>query len=123
MKKIFIEGDNRNPTVNFSAEDGIMEISGRSTTENSIAFFQPLYDWVHEYTCNPATETTVNIKLEYFNTSTSRWIFKILKKLESSSDKFQKLQVNWHYSDEDILDAGEDLKAIINVPFNMVRED
>ena len=49
MEKIYIKGDLRKPTVNFDGDKGVLEIRGRSTTENSIAFYQPLYDWVTHY--------------------------------------------------------------------------
>ncbi|MBU0766099.1 MAG: DUF1987 domain-containing protein, partial [Bacteroidetes bacterium] len=110
-QRIQIEGDLRKPTVLFDPEKGLLEITGRSTTENSIAFYQPLYDWVNGYIERPAGSTTVNIRFEYFNTSTSRWIFKILKRLEIAHEKTQNVKINWYHSDDDILDAGEDFRS------------
>jgi len=118
MEKIKIEGDRRRPSVNFDPALGTLEIRGRSTTENSLAFYKPLHEWVSQYRERPAENTTINIGLEYFNTSTSRWLYKILKALEPGNN----VKVNWYYSDEDILDAGEDMKAILDIPFSMIKE-
>ncbi|MBI4647317.1 MAG: DUF1987 domain-containing protein [Bacteroidia bacterium] len=122
MKKIFIEGDDRNPAINFDSDKGLIEISGRSTIENSTGFYQPLYEWINYYNEAPAKFTTVNIRLEYFNTSTSRWLFKILKKLETTQINTKNVIINWYYIDEDILDAGKDMEAMIDIPFQMLSE-
>jgi hypothetical protein len=65
----------------------------------------------------------VNIQLEYFNTSSSKCILDVFKKLEAINKGGQSsVVINWHYEedDEDMSEAGEDYQAIINVPFKMV---
>ena len=42
MEPISIEGTPKTPTVKFDAEQGIIEIKGRSIPENSIEFYKPL---------------------------------------------------------------------------------
>ena len=62
--------------------------------------------------------------MEYFNTSSSKCILDVFKKLESINKGGQsQVVINWHYEedDEDMLEAGEDYQAIINVPFKMVQ--
>lgn len=107
----------------MDAEAGFIEIKGRSTIENSLAFYQPIYEWLNNYLLSPASATTINIHFEYFNTSSSRWVFKILKKVEAEAKTLENLQINWHYADEDIQDAGEDFASIINLPISLVKED
>ena len=46
MEPISFEGTPKTPTVNFNADDGIVEIKGRSIPENSIEFYKPLVDWL-----------------------------------------------------------------------------
>ena len=71
---------------------------------------------------NPKKLTRVNIHLEYFNTSSSKCILDIFKKLESIKNAGNEVNINWYYEedDEDMLEAGEDYQAIINVPFKMI---
>ncbi|HAW19252.1 MAG TPA: nuclear pore complex subunit, partial [Flavobacteriales bacterium] len=74
------------------------------------------------YGDNSKSDTVVNIQLEYFNTSSSKCILDVFKKLESVNGK-TTITINWHYEedDEDMLEAGEDYQAIINIPFKMIE--
>lgn len=120
MDDIRIEGSPKTPTVNFLAQEGVLDIKGRSIPENSIEFYKPLIDWIESYSKSPQNKTTVNIQLEYFNTSSSKCILDLFKKLEAVNNE---IVINWFYEedDEDMLEAGEDYDAIINIPFKMIE--
>ena len=122
MDPIKIEGTPKTPTVNFDAESGVLEIKGRSIPENAVEFYKPLVDWISSYGDSAKAATLVNIQLEYFNTSSSKCILDVFKKLESVNGK-TNITINWHYEedDEDMLEAGEDYQAIINIPFKMIE--
>ncbi|MBI5538720.1 MAG: DUF1987 domain-containing protein [Bacteroidia bacterium] len=123
MDPIIIEGTPKTPTVNFDATTGKIEIKGRSIPENSIEFYKPLVDWLETYGGAPLANTVVNIQLEYFNTSSSKCILDIFKKLENISKAGSAVIINWYYEedDEDMLEAGEDYQSIIKVPFKMIE--
>ncbi len=123
METIVREGTPKTPYVRLDGEKGIIEIKGRSIPENSIEFYKPLIDWLEEYGSNVDSDTAVNVQLEYFNTSSSKCILDIFKKLESIYKKGQKVEVNWYYEedDEDMFEAGEDYQSIINIPFKMIE--
>lgn len=123
MESISIEGTPKTPTVNFNAETGIIEIKGRSIPENSIEFYRPLVEWLEEYSKGPQKLTTVNIQLEYFNTSSSKCILDVFKKLEAIKKAKNDVIINWYYEedDEDMLEAGEDYESIIRIPFKMIE--
>ena len=65
----------------------------------------------------------MNVQLEYFNTSSSKCILDVFKKLESIQKGKQEVIINWYYEedDEDMLEAGEDYESIIRVPFKMIE--
>ncbi len=123
MDNITIEGTPKTPTVEFDASSGKLVIKGRSIPENSIDFYKPLVDWIDSYAKFPKQDTEVVIELEYFNTSSSKCLLDVFKKLESIRTAGHNVNVNWHYEedDEDMLEAGEDYQAIINIPFKMVE--
>ncbi len=123
METISIEGTPKTPTITFDTGKGFLEIKGRSIPENSIEFYKPLVDWLEKYAAKPQATTNVNIQLEYFNTSSSKCILDVFKKLESIHKGGSAVTINWHYEedDEDMLEAGEDYQAIISVPFKMVQ--
>ena len=120
MDDIRIEGSPKTPTVNFIAETGTLEIKGRSIPENSIEFYKPLIEWIERYSKSPKDNTIVNVQLEYFNTSSSKCILDVFKRLEAIN---KEVQINWYYEedDEDKLEAGEDYDAIISIPFKMIE--
>jgi hypothetical protein len=122
MDSIKIEGTPKTPTVNFTADNGILEIKGRSIPENAVEFYKPLVDWIGNYGDAAKENTEVNVQLEYFNTSSSKCILDVFKKLESINGK-TNITIKWHYEedDEDMLEAGEDYQAIINIPFKMIE--
>jgi hypothetical protein len=119
MEEIKLTPTQKTPSVHFRA-DGHLELKGRSIPENSLEFYKPLNDWIDTYSNNPASETTIHIQLEYFNTSSSKCLLDFFKRLESLGGK---VSVLWYYEqdDEDMLEAGEDYEAIISVPFKMIE--
>ena len=123
MEDLNIEGTPKTPTIRFDMNNGEMLIKGRSIPENSIEFYKPLTEALDTYGDSPKTETKVNIQLEYFNTSSSKCILDVFKKLEKINSGGSTVVINWHYEedDEDMLEAGEDYEAIINVPFKMIE--
>jgi hypothetical protein len=123
MEKFSIDGTPKTPSISFDLAAGVLEIKGRSIPENSIEFYKPLVDSLDKYASSPKGQTNVNIQLEYFNTSSSKCILDVFKKLEAIHKSGSAVIINWHYEedDEDMLEAGEDYQAIIGVPFKMVQ--
>jgi hypothetical protein len=123
MESISIEGTPKTPTIKFDPSTGVLELKGRSIPENSIEFYKPVIDVLDKYAVSPKPATNVNVQLEYFNTSSSKCILDLFKKLEAINNNGSSVTINWHYEedDEDMLEAGEDYQAIINVPFKMIQ--
>jgi len=124
MKPLSIKKSIKTPAVDFNPDEGKMELKGRSIPENSIEFYKPLIEWLKDYGKNPQPKTEVNVQLEYFNTSSSKCILDIFKRLETIHvNNNSEVVVNWYYEedDEDMLEAGEDYEAILKIPFNMIE--
>lgn len=123
METIIIEGTPKTPSVNFDSASGILHLKGRSIPENSIEFYKPLVEWLDEYAAKPQAKTSVNIQLEYFNTSSSKCLLDLFKKLEGMHKSGNDITIKWYYEedDEDMLEAGEDYQSIINIPFKMIE--
>lgn len=123
MENLKIDGTPKTPTIVFNLEEGKLLIRGRSIPENSIEFYKPLVDKLEEYTNSPQSATEVKIQLEYFNTSSSKCILDVFKKLEKIKSNGSDTVIKWYYEedDEDMLEAGEDYQAIINIPFTMIE--
>jgi hypothetical protein len=118
-----LEASPKTPSVKFDPATGKLELRGRSIPENSIEFYKPLNDWIDGYASSPQPETTVDVKLEYFNTSSSKCLLDLFKKLERINGEGTAVHVNWYFEedDEDMEEAGEDYQAIIKLPFTMIE--
>jgi hypothetical protein len=123
MDSIFIEGTPKTPNISFDSGKGALLLKGRSIPENSIEFYKPLVDWLEAYSNSPQPKTVCDIQLEYFNTSSSKCLLDLFKKMENMSKSGNEIIINWYYEedDEDMLEAGEDYQSIINVPFKMIE--
>jgi hypothetical protein len=122
MENLFIEGTLRTPNILLEADNGKLEFSGRSIPENSIDFYRPVVDWVESYLEHPNERTTIIIKLEYFNTSSSKSLFEIFKKFEGIFKSGKNVLVRWFYDqeDEDMQESGEDFRDILKIPFELI---
>ncbi len=123
METIIREGSPKTPFVRLDGESGMVEIKGRSIPENSVEFYKPIIEWLEKFGDAPSAETNVNIQLEYFNTSSSKCILDIFKRLELIHKKGNPVEINWYYEedDEDMFEAGEDYQSIISIPFKMIE--
>ena len=123
MEPIIIEGTPKTPSVKFDVKDGVFEIKGRSIPENSVEFYKPLNEWLDNYMQTPLDKTVVNIRLEYFNTSSSNASLMFSRDWRQYTRQNHDVEINWFYEedDEDMLEAGEDYDSIIKVPFKMIE--
>jgi hypothetical protein len=123
MENLQLAASPKTPSVNFDSTSGTLELRGRSIPENSIEFYQPLNDWIDTYASSPCSKTTIEVKLEYFNTSSSKCLLDLFKKLEKLKSDANEVTVNWYYEldDEDMEEAGEDYQAIVGLPFSMIE--
>ena len=122
MENLMIEGTGKTPSIILEAEKGKLEFSGRSIPENSIEFYKPVVDWVEGYLETIPRRTTITIKLEYFNTSSSKSLFEIFKKFEHVFKSGNQVLVRWFYEqeDEDMRESGEDFRDILKIPFELI---
>lgn len=123
MERITIEESSKTPSICMDPEKGLIEIKGRSIPENSIEFYKPLIEWLTEYSDQEMKNTQVNIQLEYFNTSSSKCILDIFKRLEAMYRKGWPVEIYWHYDedDEDMYESGEDYQSILTCPISLVE--
>ncbi len=122
MKPLFIEETADTPRVHFDKDKNHFEISGLSLPEDAIEFYKPVIQWLEEYAEAPNPETVFDLKLEYFNTASSKQIIQLLLFLEKLNGK-SKVKIRWHYKDidEDMHDLGEEYADIIKVDFELVE--
>ena len=120
MEDLIISGTTKTPDVAFLVLDKKLTLTGRSIPENSIQFYEPLLNWANDFCSSKPEHIEVHVKLEYFNTSSSKCLMDLLKRIEHCECQ---AEVYWYFEeeDEDMQEAGEDYAAIIQLPFKLVE--
>ena len=101
MEKLIIKKTEETPAIIFIPEKGIFQLAGRSWPENPEPFYTQIIDWLKEYFLDPLPETVFEIRLSYFNTSTSKQITRLFLFLKSKS-KEHNVRIKWVCNKDDI---------------------
>jgi hypothetical protein len=109
------------PEVRFDAEAGVLSISGRSLPENAWQFYQALVEWTRNYCARISQPTRVELHLDYFNSSSGRYLFEILTIIEQQARDRTSFRVIWKADrdDELMIEKGEELKSLVDLPFEI----
>ncbi len=127
MEVLNLELTDNTPKVVLDPVNHALEFEGDSRPEDVQKFFQPIMDWLNDYEAYSKSAGDIslnaNFKLEYFNSSSAKYIMDIILKLGKIAEPPNvTLNINWHYDemDEDMLDAGEEFEDMLDVEFNFV---
>jgi len=122
MEDLTLKGTEITPDIEFNSTDGYLLIKGTSIPENPYESYQPLFTVLDSYKPTTSGLTKADFLLDYFNTTSSKCILEVLKKLKALQLKGNKIEINWHYEkeDEDLLEIGQDYSNIIDIPFNLI---
>jgi len=125
MKNLVIASTKKTPEIIFKT-NGDLTISGNSLPADINKFYDPILDWLDELKARSPSKITITFELEHVNTSSTRMILQILRKLSKIANGKKNLRVVWSYDEEDndMLEQGEAIQEIINRPFEFaVKED
>lgn len=125
MESFIIQRTEDTPSIDFNINAGVFAIAGRSLPENAIEFYKPLFNWVESTLSSTEGKTvSVNIKLEYFNTASSKQIAKLFLLLEEFITK-HTIVINWFYErdDNDMLISGSQYAKFLNLKFEFTEVD
>lgn len=123
MTTLHLKGTEDTPEILFDVENNQFVISGRSLPEDVTAFFESTLEWLKQLQDSNLTEFTLEFKLEYFNTASSKIILDILSLLEDVNNSGNiKIYIKWFSpeDDEDMIEAAEEYKELVELPFEIV---
>lgn len=123
LQCLIIDATDRTPLVDLNAATGELILSGKSIPENASAIYDPIFNWVKEYRLNPRPTTNLRLNLEYFNTSSSIWIAKIIKNLSqiTQTDYIFFVHLYFHIEEFDDMES-EDLKEALTPITDIVSD-
>lgn len=120
MEAFIIEPTQDTPAINFNHESGELSITERSYPEDAFEFYIPVLRWLEDYIKTPASKTTFLFCLDYFNTQSSKQLFKVMLLLEELA-KTSPVKIKWKYksNDKEMHTHGEIFSKIVTVPFEV----
>jgi hypothetical protein len=120
LETLHINATTETPEVHLVSDGGISRIEGKSLPENAFEFYEPVVIWVRNFTRRSDKPLRLELRFEYFNSSSGRYLFEILNILEQSRHR-QSYQIFWlcDKDDELMIDKGEELKSLIDMSFEI----
>jgi hypothetical protein len=120
LSTLFIEPTAKTPQIDLNPITGELILSGRSIPENASKIYENILNWVTEYAKRPRLTTNLRFNLEYFNTSSSIWLAKIVRALCNIENNEYTLMIHLYFSiDEfdnmDVDDIKDELHPIIHM--------
>ena len=110
------------PYVLIDEDKGYMRFEGESYLEDIIGFFKEINEWLQAYFAADFTAFTFDCALEYFNSSTAKQIYSMLRLMDARAPG-KKVTVHWIVASEDddmLIECGEDYREEMeNLDFNI----
>ncbi len=106
----------------FLSEMSESFIRGKSLPENAFEFYQPVLNWITQFSRDSlCQEWRLELAFDYFNSTTGRYIYEILHILEKMSYRC-KVHIVWKYETDDdlIRERGESFATLSSLPFEFV---
>jgi len=115
--------DSTKRTPRIILEPGRIFIMGRSIPENPVEFYKPVLEWLSEYVVKYRGKSKIEIGFEYINTSSTKWIYTILKELSGLDEICNNASVTWYFEqgDDDMGELGFILRSLLECPFLVVE--
>ena len=121
MTELQLQATNTTPRVSLPGDgEGWME--GNCYPENAFAFFEPILAWLRNFRKDGGTKLTLNVKLDYFNTSSSKCLLDMFQILQEANAEGAQLRVRWMYcqDDPDMRENGEEFaQGLTKLPFEI----
>lgn len=123
MDAMFIKKTLSTPEVELNPSEGFLRIEGRSIPEDPGEYFEIIFQSLEDYFKNPVQLTKINIKLEYINSGSSKFMLELLRIVKRHHEDGSTCEVNWYYEedDESILELGQNYRNTLDIPFNLVE--
>lgn len=122
MNSIEIKASKDTLGISCDVETGIINMEGISYPQDAAEFFSSIFDWLNKYTNEINSSLTLNLRINYLNTSSTKCLFDLIDSIEEYYKQGGVVQVNWYYleGDEDIKETGLEFKEDMILPFTMI---
>jgi SiaC family regulatory phosphoprotein len=132
MQKLYFPPTNNSPEIYFSPEEMIFFMRGISSPEDVRGMYYPVTEWIRNYidslleghSNNYSSNSPLKfqVDLEYFNSSSAKFLFDIFLELKRLVSSGIPVTVEWIYdeADSDLQEAGSDIASLIDMKFTYI---
>ena len=123
MELFELEGTRYTPKVVFDLKNKVFEISGDSRPEDTHTFYQVLIDWLRNLNSGSVKgDFKFKFAFDYLNSSSSKFIFKLIKCLKDLESNGINFSIDWFYDEPDIdmKELGEEYTELAGIKINMI---
>ena len=122
MEKLVIKPTRVTPEVLFFEETSTLQISGRSSPDSALDFYRPLVSRLSSHQSSTQSLHAI-FKMDYFNTSSTKCLFDILKTIKRHEATGTRVLIEWYHEDidDDMREMGEDFADALELPFRYVE--
>lgn len=120
MNRLIISEDKNTPEITLDPESLTFKFWGKSFPENSRKFYQPVLEWLENYSPGAGTRIEIGFYFSYLSSSSVIAVLEVLRRIAVWKKNGAVLTVNWNYDedDEEIKRIGDDYMKILDLPFN-----
>ncbi len=113
------------PSVKVLTDEHRIVISGQSKLEDPAPFYEKLVVVLDDNIYEFKTHASIDFYLNYLNSSSSKWLFHILKGIQVKYQGKKIITINWYFDEDDdsMLEAGEVFQSLLSLPFNLIETD
>ncbi len=116
---IRIKATDDTPEVIFDRATNEFRLSGRSLPEDAFDFYNPIIQWLNDYSKSPNENSVLTVSLDYFNSSSVKQILELISTFEAIIRSGKTAKVIWCYAaDDDLMEIkGLEFQSMTNIPF------
>ena len=121
MNQLTIESTATTPELTINPSAAVLSVKGKFIDDHPNDFMLKLSDGFSVLVNQSVTSITLVFQFDYINTGGLKVLLMFLKKVEQLNTNGTAIQLLWktNASDELMIEIGEDLKSVIDVPFEM----
>lgn len=122
FRNYVIKATSETPFVALEMANRTLLIKGTSHPENPSEFYDKVDKLLAFYLAEGRKSLTVNLSLDYFNTSSARYLYLLMSQLKEYQEDGMDLNVNWYYKidDEDMLLSGKNFSSYTQLELKLV---
>ena len=135
LSNLYIEPTALSPEINLSTDKNIFSIRGTSAPEDVRSLYFPVIEWLKTFVdsavsggqkaISPDNPVTLQVDLNYFNSSSTKFMYDIFMEIKRLSENGTPVKVEWFYDveDSDQKEAGEDIAYLADMEFEYIPKE